>query len=174
MCLRILKAEILATQTTIFQREELAWGGFNATHCALVPLSSFSQLSWWDQKPSALILKQEGPLHWATLFRELCTSCALSPSECPTLCDPMDCSPSGCSVHGILQTRILEWVAILSSMLLQTNKYVEGCLLGADNQEPGCPPFQWTPFKLRKINLLNIFCSMRSKEKHTDKYHQSL
>ena len=27
-----------------------------------------------------------------------------------TLCDPMDCSPLGSSVHGILQTRILEWV----------------------------------------------------------------
>ena len=31
---------------------------------------------------------------------------------CPTLCDPMDCSLSGSSVHGILQARILEWVAI--------------------------------------------------------------
>ena len=29
-----------------------------------------------------------------------------------TVCNPMDCSPSGCSVHGILQARILEWVAI--------------------------------------------------------------
>ena len=32
--------------------------------------------------------------------------------SCPALCDPMDCSPSGSSVHGILQARILEWVAI--------------------------------------------------------------
>ena len=30
----------------------------------------------------------------------------------PTLCDPMDCSLSGSSVRGILQARILEWVAI--------------------------------------------------------------
>ena len=30
----------------------------------------------------------------------------------PTLCDPVDCSPPGCSIHGILQARILEWVAI--------------------------------------------------------------
>ena len=29
-----------------------------------------------------------------------------------TLCDPMDCSPPGSSIHGILQTRTLEWVAI--------------------------------------------------------------
>ena len=31
---------------------------------------------------------------------------------CPTLCSPRDCSPPGSSVHGILQARILEWVAI--------------------------------------------------------------
>ena len=30
----------------------------------------------------------------------------------PTLCDYMDCSPPGSSVHGISQARILEWVAI--------------------------------------------------------------
>ena len=32
--------------------------------------------------------------------------------SCPPLCDSVDCSPSGSSVHGILQTIILEWVAI--------------------------------------------------------------
>ena len=32
--------------------------------------------------------------------------------SCPTLCDPIDCSPQGSSVHGILQARILEWVAV--------------------------------------------------------------
>ena len=32
--------------------------------------------------------------------------------SCPTLCDPMDCSPPGSFVHGILQTRVLERVAI--------------------------------------------------------------
>ena len=31
---------------------------------------------------------------------------------CPTLCDPTDCSLPGSSIHGILQARILEWVAI--------------------------------------------------------------
>ena len=35
--------------------------------------------------------------------------------SCPTLCDPMDCSQPGSSVPGILQARILEWVAMLSS-----------------------------------------------------------
>ena len=32
--------------------------------------------------------------------------------SCPTLSDPMDCSSPGSSVHGILQARILEWIAI--------------------------------------------------------------
>ena len=34
---------------------------------------------------------------------------------CPTLCGPTHCSPPGPSVHGILQARILEWVAMPSS-----------------------------------------------------------
>ena len=37
---------------------------------------------------------------------------AKSLQSCPTLCNPVDCSPSGCSVHGIFQARILEWVTI--------------------------------------------------------------
>ena len=32
--------------------------------------------------------------------------------SCPTLCDPIDCSPPGSPVPGILQARTLEWVAI--------------------------------------------------------------
>ena len=32
--------------------------------------------------------------------------------SCPDICDPLDCSPPGSSVHGIFQARILEWVAI--------------------------------------------------------------
>ena len=41
--------------------------------------------------------------------------CAQLLQLCPTLCNPMDCSPPGSSVHGILQARILEWVVIPSS-----------------------------------------------------------
>ena len=35
--------------------------------------------------------------------------------SCPTLCDPMDYSPPGSFVHGILQVRTLEWVTMPSS-----------------------------------------------------------
>ena len=41
--------------------------------------------------------------------------CCLVPKLCLTLCDPMDCSPSDSSVHGISQARIWEWVAMPSS-----------------------------------------------------------
>ena len=40
--------------------------------------------------------------------------CSVAQS-CLTLCDPVDCGPPGASVHGILQVKILEWVAIFSS-----------------------------------------------------------
>ena len=39
----------------------------------------------------------------------------LAIKSCLTLCNPMDCSPPGSSVHGIFQARILEWGAIFSS-----------------------------------------------------------
>ena len=37
---------------------------------------------------------------------------------CPTLSDPMDCSPPGSSVHGIFQARVLEWDAIAFSIII--------------------------------------------------------
>ena len=51
---------------------------------------------------------------------------ALVTQWCLTLCDPLDCSPPGSSVHGILQARILEWVAI--------------SLLQGDLPDPGIEP----------------------------------
>ena len=47
--------------------------------------------------------------------------------SCPPLCDPMDSSPPGSSVHGILQARILEWVAISLSIISQS--FLKSCLL---------------------------------------------
>ena len=45
----------------------------------------------------------------------VCVSVRERVQSCPTLCDPIDGNPSGSSVRGILQARILEWVAISSS-----------------------------------------------------------
>ena len=49
---------------------------------------------------------------WATCNMEIQRSAAKSLQSCPTLCDPIDGSPSGSTVPGILQARTLEWVAI--------------------------------------------------------------
>ena len=44
--------------------------------------------------------------------RRGCKQASEVAQSCPTLCNPMDCSLPGFSVHGILQARILEWVTI--------------------------------------------------------------
>ena len=44
--------------------------------------------------------------------------------SCPTLSDPMDCSPLGSSVHGIFQARVLEWGAIAFSICLCYPTYI--------------------------------------------------
>ena len=49
-------------------------------------------------------------------FTAAAAAAAKSLQLCPTLCDPIDCSPPGSSVPGILQARILEWVAISFSI----------------------------------------------------------
>ena len=48
-------------------------------------------------------------LPWASAATE---AAAKSPQSCPTLCDPIDGSPPGSPIPGILQARTLEWVAI--------------------------------------------------------------
>ena len=60
--------------------------------------------------------------HWSGLLFSSPMHEVKSESEvaqlCPTLSDPMDCSLPGSSVHGIVQARVLEWVAIAFSILL--------------------------------------------------------
>ena len=46
------------------------------------------------------------------LGKSAAAAAAKSLQSCPTLCDPIDSSPLGSSVPGIVQARILEWVAI--------------------------------------------------------------
>ena len=51
-------------------------------------------------------------LHFYVLYNKAKWSWSEVAQSCPTLCDPMDCSLSGSSVHGIFQARVLEWIAI--------------------------------------------------------------
>ena len=65
-----------------------------------------------------LTLNAENLVHAAAA-----ATAAKSFQSCPTLCNPMDCSLAGFSVHGILQARTLEWVAISFSMVHAFNKH---------------------------------------------------
>ena len=56
--------------------------------------------------------------------------CVLVAQSCPTLCNPTDCSPPGFSIHGILQARILEWIAIPFSIL---NTHWKVCCSSSNN-----------------------------------------
>ena len=68
--------------------------------------------SRWGWAPSAA----------PTPFHSHPAAAAKSLQSCSTLCDPMDCSPPGSSVHGIFQARVLEWGAIaFSSSLPETH-----------------------------------------------------
>ena len=68
--------------------------------------------------PEVLYPGADGHLEWAgrllSLDTELDLMCLVAQS-CLTLCNPMDCSQPGSSVHGILQARILEWGDMPSS-----------------------------------------------------------
>ena len=49
----------------------------------------------------------------------VCVCVCVCTQSCPTLCNPLDYSPQGSSVHGIFQARILEWIVIPFSRLFQ-------------------------------------------------------
>ena len=72
----------------------------------------FSLIHWIIEKriPGKHLLL----LHWLGQSLWLCAAAAAAKSlqSCPTLCDPINCSPSGSPIPGILQARTLEWVAI--------------------------------------------------------------
>ena len=59
------------------------------------------------------------------LYAAAATAAAKSLQSCPTLCDPIDGSPPGSPVPGLLQARVLEWVAIAFSLEEQANLGLE-------------------------------------------------
>ena len=59
-----------------------------------------------------------------TLCIPVAAAAAKSLQSCPTLCDPIDCSLPGFSVHGILQAPVLEWGAIAFSLSCMSCLYI--------------------------------------------------
>ena len=79
------------------------------------------------------------------------SKCLLVAQSCLTLCDPTDCSSPGSTVHGILQARTLEWVAILFSKRIFLTQ-------GSNPGLPHCrwrePPGKPLSFKVRREHAL--------------------
>ena len=80
---------------------------------------------------------------------------------CPTLCSPLDCNPPGSSVHGILQARILKWVAISYSM---------GSSWPRDRTQVSCISYAGRGFTDRdKWNIFNRAISIQIIEEFSSK-----
>ena len=77
-----------------------------------VRLCATPQTAAHQAPPSLGFSRQE---HWSGLLFPSPMRESEVTQSCLTLCDPMDCSPLGPSVHGIFQARVLEWVAIAFS-----------------------------------------------------------
>ena len=58
--------------------------------------------------------------------------------QCPTPCDPIDSSPPGSSIPGILQARTLEWVVISFNACIHT-KSLQSCLILCDPMDSSPP-----------------------------------
>ena len=95
---------------------------YNDLHLLIPNFQSFP-----PQSPLPLGDHKSVPLS-VSLFLFLAVLCLVTQS-CPTLCDPTDCSLPGSSVHGILQSRVLECVAVPSS---------RGCSLPRDCTQVSC------------------------------------
>ena len=74
-------------------------------------LSEFSSLLWSTQSKALMDVKYLALYLPRSKKKYVCFR-AKSLQLCLMFCNPMDCSPPGSSVHGIIQSRLLEWVAI--------------------------------------------------------------
>ena len=76
-----------------------------------------------------------GNVRWYSDYERQCaTAAAKFLQPCLTLCDPIDSSPPGSSIPGILQARILEWVAISSKACMHA-KLFQSCLTLCDTMD---------------------------------------
>ena len=86
--------------------------------------------SWFQ-----LVLLPAQRFSWCTLFRVAAAAAAKSLQSCLTLCNPIDSSLPGPSIHGIFQARVLEWVAIAFSALQGYFPTIPGCLDSSADKE---------------------------------------
>ena len=121
-------------------------------------ISKYKHIRWWDflnQESATFICKWWStehfqlcrmyshhwdyltlPLYLESCHRQyikewtyMCPAAAKSLQSCPTLCDPIDGSPPGSSVHGIFQARVLEWVPLPSPICVLIKLYFQKRML---------------------------------------------
>ena len=68
----------------------------------------------WDHTPLDRVSEKDTVITAASSYCHILANHVAVAQECPTLWDPMDCSPQGSSVHEIVQAGILQWVAMPS------------------------------------------------------------
>ena len=103
---------LLATTWTVAHRAPLSIGFPTEEHWSGLPFPPLRDIP----NPGIQPLSPESPALAGRCFTtELPVAAAKSLQSCPTLCDPIDGSPPGSPVPGILQARTLEWVAIAFS-----------------------------------------------------------
>ena len=85
------------------------------SHFSRVRLCATPQMAAHQASPSLGFSRQE---HWSGLPFPSSKRESEVAQSCPTLSDPMDCSLTGSSVHGIFQARVLEWGAIAFSDII--------------------------------------------------------
>ena len=115
----------------------ISWDGLNFSHSAFIP-AKITSLCYSEHDLNVKVLVTQ---------------------SCQTLCDPMDCSQPGSSVNGILQARILEWVANSFSGDLP-DPGIELCLFRLLHWQAGSlplvPPGKLLPWAERHFSSRNV------------------
>ena len=107
---------LFAIPWTVAHQAPLSMGFPDQEYYSELPFPAPSSALIQEKFPAEYVITSLGsPFLWGFFPYVMTFFVVLIAQSCPTLCDPMDCSPSDSCVHGILQARILKWVAIFLS-----------------------------------------------------------
>ena len=96
----------------LFTMSKFHFHPLKSWHGGNLPLPMGLPAPFVRQETSVHFSEREVPVGAVWVSVCVCVCVCVCGQSCPTLCDPMDCSPPGSSVRGLLQARILEWVTI--------------------------------------------------------------